>query len=132
MVDLRFDVETQPSFAQRAIAAIPRVAFGLGFVVLGMTKFDPSSAWVKLFNQIGFGSWFRYLAGAMQIAGGLLMIVPVTVIAGAVLISCTMAGAVLVDLFVLNVGPGAIVPFILFVVAVGFGWQSWMNRSIGG
>jgi hypothetical protein len=36
------------------------------------------SYWIKLFTDIGFGLWFMYLTGTLQIIGGLLMIVPRT------------------------------------------------------
>jgi len=36
------------------------------------------SYWIKLFTDIGFGLWFMYLTGTLQIIGALLMIVPRT------------------------------------------------------
>jgi len=53
----------------------------------------------------------------VQVAGGLLMCVPKTMLAGAALLTCTMIGAVLVDLFVIHM-PFFIVPFFLGVVVV--------------
>jgi hypothetical protein len=43
----------------------------VAFVFIGSTKFDndPNGMWVKLFEQIGFGQWFRYFTGAMQVGG---------------------------------------------------------------
>jgi uncharacterized membrane protein YphA (DoxX/SURF4 family) len=98
-----------------------RVSAGLVFLGVGLTKFQSESMWVRMFGQIGLGDWFRYLTGALQVAAGLLFLIPRTVYVAAVLAGGTMVGAVLVHMFVLHTGiGGAIVPFVLllFVVAV--------------
>ena len=91
------------------------------FVGVGLTKFASDSMWVKLFAQIGLGDWFRYVTGALQVAGGLLVLVPKTIYVGLVLAGVTMVGAIVVHLFVLDTGVGgAIIPLALlvFIVAV--------------
>jgi putative oxidoreductase len=91
------------------------------FVGVGLTKFASDSMWVKLFAQIGLGDWFRYVTGALQVAGGLLFLVPKTIYVGLVLAGVTMVGAIVVHLFVLDTGVGgAIIPLALlvFIVAV--------------
>jgi hypothetical protein len=55
--------------------------------------------------------------GVVQMAGGLMMCVPKTMIAGAALLTCTMIGAVVVDLFVIHM-PFFIIPFFLGIVIV--------------
>jgi putative oxidoreductase len=81
------------------------------------------SYWIKLFTEIGFGLWFMYLTGILQIVGGLLMIVPRTSLFGAALLGGTMIGAILTHLFLLDTGfGGAILPaafLALIVAAVG-------------
>jgi putative oxidoreductase len=96
---------------------VPPALIGVFFVLIGSTKFDgdPKSMWYQTFEQIGLGQWFRVFTGAMQVAGGLLMCVPKTMVAGAAMVAATMLGAVVVDLFVLG-QPVFIVPFFLAVV----------------
>ena len=53
----------------------------------------------------------------MQVLGGLLMCVPRTMVIGAAMLTCTMIGAVFVDLFVIHM-PFFIIPFFLAVVIV--------------
>ena len=125
MDDLRFDIETPPTAAQRLMVFLPRVAFALAFIIIGASKLNSSSLWVRVFDRIGFGQWFRYLAGSMQLAGGALMLVPRTVIPGALMIACTMAGAAVADLFYLNAGPAFIVPLVLFAGSIALAWQRW-------
>jgi hypothetical protein len=92
---------------------------GVLFVFIGYTKFngDPHGSWYQTFEHIGLGQWFRVFTGVVQVAGGLMMCVPKTMVAGAALLTCTMIGAVLVDLFVIHM-PFFIVPFFLGVVIV--------------
>jgi uncharacterized membrane protein YphA (DoxX/SURF4 family) len=77
---------------------------------------------VGLFADIGFGDWFRYLTGAIQSTAGVLLLVPRTTKAGAVLAGCTMAGAIAVHMFLLDTGiGGAIIPalILVFLAVVG-------------
>jgi len=91
----------------------PRSAFGdwivrggieLAFVYFGTEKFpsDPGSEWVRLFQQIGFGQWFRYVTGVVEILGGVLVLIPWTTNLGLALLACTMACAALIVAFVIG------------------------------
>jgi hypothetical protein len=72
------------------------------FVLMGVEKFPsgPGAPWVATFQQIGLGQWFRYLTGAIEIAGALLYLVPWSCIAGILLLGCTMLGAMTVHIVV--------------------------------
>ena len=41
-----------------------------------MRSFPNGTEWVGLFRQIGLGQWFRYFTGAVEILGGVLVLVP--------------------------------------------------------
>jgi uncharacterized membrane protein YphA (DoxX/SURF4 family) len=103
------------------IGWILRLAVCGVFVAVGLSKFEAHSMWVALFARIGFGDWFRYFTGVLQVLGGVLFLIPKTRYVGTALVGMTMVGAVLAHLFVLGTGvPGAIIPFtlLLFVVVV--------------
>lgn len=130
MTDLQLHViDDRPPVVVRVLRAVLPIPFGLLFVYIGWTKFDTHSMWVQVFDRIGLGQWFRYVTGAIQIAGGLLLIPPRTRIAGGALITCTMLGAAVVDLFVINAGPLAIVPLVLGGIAATFAGQAWIGRG---
>lgn len=129
MSDLQFRVDDSPSLVQRAVRSLLPVLFGVLFVYIGSTKFAARSTWVQIFDRIGFGQWFRYFTGAVQIAGGLLTVVPRTRMAGATLIACTMLGATIADLFILHLGPASIAPIVLGATAVTVGWSVWLARD---
>jgi uncharacterized membrane protein YphA (DoxX/SURF4 family) len=55
-----------------------RVVVALLFISVGAAKFRQRSPWVEIFDQIGFGVWFRYFTGTLQIAGAVLVLIPRT------------------------------------------------------
>jgi uncharacterized membrane protein YphA (DoxX/SURF4 family) len=100
-----------------------RGAVALVFFLIGMEKLT-GTTWVKLFEEIGFGQWFRYFTGIVQITGSALLLIPWTARLGAALIGCTMLGAMILHVFVLSTGAfAAVVPAILLVVVVAAGWK---------
>lgn len=106
---------------------LPRIAVALVFVSVGSSKFtDPM--WVRLFGEIGLGQWFRYLTGVMQIAGGLLVLIPRTALAGIALAACTMLGASVAWLTVLHAPWNAPIPGAMFVILVAIGVAEF-NRA---
>jgi putative oxidoreductase len=75
-----------------------RGAIGIAFLAFGAEKFtDPQ--WVKFFQQLGWGMWFRYFTGVVEVLGGLLLFLPWTATAGLALLICTMGSATLIWIF---------------------------------
>jgi hypothetical protein len=109
--------EPKVTWVDRVKTFVPPALIGVLFVFIGYTKFDSHGSWVQVFDRIGLGQWFRVFTGVMQVGGGLLMCVPKTMIYGAAMLTCTMIGAVFVDLFVMH-QPFFIIPFFLAVVIV--------------
>jgi putative oxidoreductase len=97
-----------------------RVLLALVFVAAGVDKFV-GPMWVRVFNDIGFGQWFRYVTGVVELLGALLLLVrPATMIAVPMLI-CTMLGALLVHVTVVGVGFPTIAVSILLALLLGLG-----------
>jgi uncharacterized membrane protein YphA (DoxX/SURF4 family) len=99
---------------------LPRVAVAVIFLVVGKDKFAEQSQWVGIFERIGFGQWFRYLTGALQVGGALLVLIPRTFALGIVILACTMLGAMAAWILLLGapsnaVFPGAILAGLLVV-----------------
>ena len=91
-----------------------RGSVGLVFVIFGMEKLTGSSGWVKLFDQIGIGQWFRYLTGSIEVLAGLSLLVPSVAFYGAIALATTMAGAIATHLFI--VGGSAVPAIVLLAV----------------
>jgi len=98
-------------------AWLPRLAVVFAFVVIGATKFSSGRGeWYRIFELIGLGQWFRYFTGAVQVSGALMMLTPWTRTAGAVLLACTMVGAIVVDIFVAHAVGFAFAPLVLLCI----------------
>jgi uncharacterized membrane protein YphA (DoxX/SURF4 family) len=123
MVDMKLLVEERRTGIDVLATWLPRIALALVFLSVGWQKFAPEGLWVRIFNQIGLGHWFRYATGVMQVGGAVLLLVPRTAAVGFMLLGCTMAGAVV---FWIATGHGfsAIIPGALLVTIIGVGWSS--------
>jgi putative oxidoreductase len=121
--DLKFVVDDTPTGISVALAWMARVGVVAAFVFIGGTKFDsnPRGEWFKIFEQIGWGQWFRYFTGAVQVTGALLMLTPWTLTIGAFLLACTMIGAMIVDIVVMHAVGCAFLPLVLLGV-IGATW----------
>jgi putative oxidoreductase len=103
---------------------LPRVAVALVFLSVGSEKLGAGGPWIRVFARIGLGDWFRYLTGVMQVGGALLLLVPPLVTLGAVVLGCTMVGAVMANVFILHTGLAAIIPAALFGAVTFVGVRS--------
>ena len=83
---------------------VVRAAVAFIFISTGLEKFSigPGEEWIRIFSKIGIGDWFRYLTGAMEIVGGLLLLIPLATMVGVVLLMVCMLGAIVCHLFVLG------------------------------
>jgi len=97
-----------------------RIPVVLVFLLIGITKFnnDPRGEWFKIFERIGFGQWFRYVTGAIQVTGAVLLLTRWTRTLGAAMLVCTMIGAMLVDIFVMHAVGFALAPMVLLCAVV--------------
>jgi putative oxidoreductase len=84
------------------------------FLMAGFSKLTGVPETVALFDAIGIGQWFRYVTGALEVGGAVLLLVPALAGAGALLLAAVMAGAVLATLFV--VGGSPLTPLVLLAV----------------
>jgi len=90
------------------------------FLMVGFLKLSGNAQMVGLFEAIGIGQWFRYLTGALEVAGAILLLIPRTSGLGALMLAGVMACAVMTHLFIVGGSPlGAI---ILFVVTAVVAW----------
>ena len=65
-------------------------------------KFAGQRDAVESFTQIGWGQWFRYLTGVLDIAGAALLFVPRWTCYGAVVLACSVGLGTLISLTVLR------------------------------
>ena len=102
-----------------------QILLALVFAAAGGSKLAAVSAMVDMFAAIGAGQWFRVVTGSIEVTGAVLLLVPVTMLAGAGLLGCVMVGAVCTHLFVIggNPLPAAVLLTMLGVAA----WLRWQR-----
>lgn len=87
----------------------------LAFVAAGGAKLIGAEMMVLTFDAIGWGQWFRYVTGGIEVAAAVLLWVPGLAAVGAALLVATMIGAVIAHLAVL--GPSMVPALVLGVLA---------------
>ncbi|NUR56507.1 MAG: DoxX family protein [Acidobacteria bacterium] len=130
MADLRLTAEQPRHRLDSFMAWLPRLAVGIAFAgFIGWSKFsrDPHNEWIGVFERLGLGQGFRYFTGAMQVAGGILLLIPRTLTIGAAMLACTMIGAMAVHLFVFHTAVFAMLPAILLGAIVAVWWAGRMT-----
>jgi hypothetical protein len=108
---------------------LPRLGVAILFLFVGTAKFQIQSPWVRIFEQIGFGEWFRYLTGTLQVIGAVLVLIPRTFAIGILILACTMAGAMAFWIFWLGAPFNAAIPGILLLGLLFVGGEALIDFS---
>ena len=93
-----------------------RILLAVLFLYQGIDKFSERRLWLRIFEEIGFGQWFRYFTGVVEISGGLMLLIPKATLVAVGLLVCTMIGALLVHVLVIGVGPQTVFVCILLLM----------------
>jgi putative oxidoreductase len=65
------------------------------FFAAGGSKLAGVQQAVEMYDQIGWGQRFRYVTGLVEVGSALMLLVPSLALYGAILIICTMIGAII-------------------------------------
>jgi uncharacterized membrane protein YphA (DoxX/SURF4 family) len=98
---------------------VAQVALAVMFLMAGGSKLVGAPAMVSLFDAIGWGQWFRYVTGIIEVISAVALLIPSAALFGAMLLIPTMLGAVAANLFL---GQSPAPPLVLLVVAVAVAW----------
>src|ERR1700728_770423 len=97
---------TSASPQWRAIVSwVLRIILGLAFLLIGVTKLTGTVHSVDYFEAIGWGQWFRYLTGFLDVAGAALLFVSGYAFYGAIVLICSVGTATALSLTVLRDNP---------------------------
>jgi uncharacterized membrane protein YphA (DoxX/SURF4 family) len=108
-----------------------RIVASMLFLFVGWSKFSARSQWVQIFAQIGFGQWFRYLTGVLQVGGALMVLIPRLFPAGIVILVCTMIGAMAAWIFFLGAPLNAMIPGALAMGLLAVGGEDLIDFVYG-
>ena len=99
---------------------IVQIALAGMFLLAGGSKLLGAPAMVGLFDAIGFGQWFRYLTGLIEVGSAVALLVPSIAVFGALALVATMVGAIVTHLFIVGGSPA--MPAILLVGSAAVVW----------
>jgi uncharacterized membrane protein YphA (DoxX/SURF4 family) len=105
---------------------VTQIVLGAFFVVAcAGPKLLGEPTTVEMFHQMGAGQWFRYLVGALELAGGIGLLIPRLAGLAALGLTGVMVGATYTELVVLDSYAMAITPAVLGVVFALVAWGRW-------
>jgi len=113
----------RPRFSHRTLWALQILA-ALFFFAAGLSKLAGTHYNVVVFEKVGFGQWFRYLTGVLELIGATLLLVPRLTAAGGTLLAVMMVGAVFADRVALG---GTGIPALICVAVTAS--IAWFRRS---
>jgi putative oxidoreductase len=102
-----------------------RIFLAVAFLFFGLLKFreGDGSLYVRIFELIGFGQWFRYFTGVVEVGGALLMLFPRATPVAVALLAPTMIGALLTHVLVIGPQPASVVVVMLLAGVLYVGWR---------
>jgi uncharacterized membrane protein YphA (DoxX/SURF4 family) len=109
-----------PSKGANILAWILQLLLAAAFAMAGYAKLSGAADMVALFESIGVGQWFRYVTGAVEVIGAILLLIPGRAASGALLLAPTMVGAIITHLFL--VGGSAIPATVLLALTLTVLW----------
>ena len=107
------------SRAATAVLWLTQLALAAMFLMAGGSKLGGAQAMIALFDAIGWGQWFRYVTGTVEIVAAIALLVPSAALFGALLVIATMIGAVITNM---SLGQPPAVPFVLLLIAAAVAW----------
>jgi putative oxidoreductase len=109
-----------------------RALLTLAFVGAGFAKLAGAEMMVATYDAIGFGQWFRYVTGIIEVGGAALLWVPRRQVLAASVLGGTMVGAVLAHLSLLGAAEGLpAVVLGLICTAVIYLHRDQINETLG-
>jgi putative oxidoreductase len=105
------------------IAWILQILAAAAFLSAGYPKLMGAKMMVDMFDAIGIGQWFRYVTGGIEVGSAILLLLPGRAVFGAILLMCTMVGAILTHLLVLHSPPTGPVGLLILVAVIA--WLRW-------
>ncbi|MGW4740949.1 DoxX family protein [Nocardia xishanensis] len=118
---------TRPGAIRNRILWTVQILLGLFFVIAsGIPKFVGQEDAVRIFDAIGFGDWFMYFTGLVEVAGGIGLLIRRLAGAAAAGLSITMVFAAATQAFILDAPSYSVFPLVL---AAMFAWLAWERRD---
>jgi len=113
----------QPARGVRISLGALRGLLAFVFIAAGIAKLAGLPFMVEVFSHAGLGQWFRYLTGAIEVGSAIMLLTRPLVGVGALVLSCTMAGAIIAHLTGVPGSPVPAIVLLLLSAALAFAFR---------
>ncbi len=124
-------LERQDSKGLNVALWVVQVGAAAMFLMAGANKLAGNEQMVGMFQAIGFGQWFRYLTGSLEILGAILLFVPSLAGIGGLLMTGVFAGAVATHLFIIGGNPTMAIVLLAASVFIAWGRRDRTLKLLG-
>jgi len=101
------------------------------FFFAGIPKLLGAPQVVAVFETIGFGQWFRYLTGGLEVLCAILLLIPGLSGVGALILMCVMVGAAGTHLFLIGGSPVPAIVLLLVMALIAWARRDRTIRLLG-
>ena len=109
----------QPKWRNYGLWALQILA-AVAFLAAGGSKLAGAERMVAMFETLGFGQWFRFVTGGLEVLGAVLLLIPRTTWLGGALLAVVMVGAIFTHLVLIG---GSFVPaLVLLIITAGIAY----------
>jgi uncharacterized membrane protein YphA (DoxX/SURF4 family) len=109
-----------------------QIACAAMFLMAGALKLAGAEKMVETFATLGFGQWFRYFTGIVEVLGAVALVIPAIASLSALSLAVVMVCAVLAHLAVLGGSPAPAIVLLVLVGIVAWGRKEraarWFTR----
>ncbi|MGH3095344.1 MAG: DoxX family protein [Streptosporangiales bacterium] len=98
-----------------------QVVTAVAVVGAGLATVGGAAQPVEMFDRIGAGEWFRYLTGALEVAGGLGLLIPTLRGLAGLALAALWVGATATHFFVIGGNPVPAVVLLVMSCAIAYG-----------
>lgn len=109
----------------KTVLLIIRAVLTAAFAAAGLAKLAGAEMMVHTFDAVGFGQWFRYVTGVIEVGSAIALWLPGLQAYAAGLLVCTMIGALIAHALVLGLAAGLPALVLGALAAVTL----WANRA---
>jgi putative oxidoreductase len=112
---------------RRLTPAFVVLQFAVGglFLFAGGSKLLGAAEMVDFFDRLGWGQWLRYAFGALEACASVALLIPRYVLPGALALSISLLGHILVHALVLHRSPGFLVALLVVTSLIAaFRWPT--------
>lgn len=87
-----------------------------------MQKLGGSAYMTNVFDEVGFGAWFRYAVGVVELVGAIGLLVPTFSGAAAIGLVVVALGGTITNAMI---GENPVFPLVFLLLAIAVAWGRW-------